>query len=52
MIDFFVSIYNAFCLIYMQLRCNTELSANYIISLYMKFFKIYDKNIIYALFKK
>ena len=35
----------------MQLRCSTELSGDYITSLYVIFFKIYDKNIIYALFK-
>src|SRR4051794_5142163 len=36
----------------MQLRCSTGLSGNYITSLHVIFFKIYDKNIIYTLFKK
>ncbi len=36
----------------MQLRCSIELSADYIILLYMIFFKIYDKNIIFYLRNK
>jgi hypothetical protein len=38
--------------IYMQLRCSTGLSGDYITSLHVIFFKIYDKNVIYALFMK